>query len=136
MKMNTWTIMLMVLFAGTSLVNAEGMKDSMKGNGMKGDMVAGSMMNRGMMDGKKMGRCSMMQSMMQKTVIATSDGGIIVAAGNKITKYDKDLNVVKEVEQKMDMESMQKMMDNMKNMSPTMEKMKASDKTMGEESKK
>ena len=78
----------------------------------------------------------MMQSMMQKTVIATSDGGIIVAAGNKITKYDKDLNVVKEVEQKMDMESMQKMMDNMKNMSPTMEKMKASDKTMGEESKK
>jgi len=63
-----------------------------------------------MMGGKMMGTCPMMQSMMQKQVVATSDGGIIVVGGNKITKYDKDLNVVKEVEQKMDMEGMKKMM--------------------------
>lgn len=75
----------------------------------------------GMMGGKGMkGMCpmmgGMMSSMMGKSMVATSDGGIVVSAGNKITKYDKDLNVVKEVEVKMDMEGMQKnMTDMMKN---------------------
>ncbi|MBP9855607.1 MAG: hypothetical protein KBD53_12130, partial [Candidatus Omnitrophica bacterium] len=90
MKKNAWIIMLVVLFAGASLVNAEGMKDGMKGKGMKGGMMDGGMMGKGMMDGKMMGMCPMMQSMMQKQVVATSDGGIIVVVGNKITKYDKD----------------------------------------------
>ena len=49
-------------------------------------------------------------------MVATSDGGVIVLTGNKLTKYDKDLNVVKEVEIKMDLESMHKqMMDMMQN---------------------
>ena len=64
-------------------------------NGKGKDMMEekGGMM--GMMGGKMMGMCPMMQSMMQKSVVATSDGGIVVVTGNKITKYDKDLNVVK-----------------------------------------
>jgi len=46
--------------------------------------------------------------MMKKMMIATSDGGVIVMAGKKLIKYDKDLNLVKEVEIKMDMEKMMK----------------------------
>lgn len=79
-------------------------KDMMGGKGMM--MEKGSMM-KGMM-GKGMMMHEMMEHgmMMDKKVIATSDGGIIVVVGNKIQKYDKDLNLVKEVEIKMDMEQM------------------------------
>lgn len=58
--------------------------------------------------------CGMMQSKMNKEMVATGDGGVIVMAGNKLLKYDKNLNLVKEAEIKMDMECMKKMMD-MKN---------------------
>jgi hypothetical protein len=118
MKKNAWIIMLVVLLAGASLVYAEGMKGDMMGKGMKGGM-----MGKGMMDGKMMGMCPMMKSMMERSVVATSDGGVIVVMGNKLTKYDKDLNVVKEVELKMDMDGMQKMMENMKGMCPMMKSM-------------
>lgn len=124
MKKIAWIIMLVVLFAGTSLVFAEGKKEGMKGK----EMVGGGMMKGDKMDkgGKMTGMMEMnhmmMQSMMQKQVVATEDGGIIVVAGNKLTKYDKDLNVVKEVELKMDMEGMQKMMEHMKGMCPMMDK--------------
>jgi len=37
---------------------------------------------------------------MQKQMVAANDGGVIVLAGNKLLKYDKDLNLVKEVEVK------------------------------------
>ncbi len=58
----------------------------------------------------------MMQTkmMMEKSVVATSDGGVVIVTGNKMTKYDKDLNVVKEVEMKMDMEAMEKNMKEMR----------------------
>lgn len=36
----------------------------------------------------------------QPTMIATSDGGVIVLSGPKLAKYDKDLNLIKEVELK------------------------------------
>jgi hypothetical protein len=48
----------------------------------------------------------MMGHMMTKQMVATSDGGVIVLVGNKIIKYDKNLNLVKETEIKMDMEGM------------------------------
>ena len=69
-------------------------------------------MGKGMMDGKMMGmmKHGMMMKMMEKNVVATSDGGIVIVAGNKVTKYDKNLNLVKEVELKNDMEGMKKMM--------------------------
>lgn len=120
MKKNTWIIMLIVLLAGSSLVYAEGMKGGMMGKGM---------MDGDMMGGKMMGMCPMMKSMMERSVVATSDGGVVVVMGNKLTKYDKDLNVVKEIELKMDMEGMQKMMENMKGMCPMMKGM------MGKEEK-
>lgn len=35
--------------------------------------------------------------LMEKPALATGDGGIVVQWGNRLVKYDKDLNVVKEV---------------------------------------
>ena len=36
--------------------------------------------------------------MSSKTVVATSDGGIVIVEGNKVTKLDSNLSVVKSVE--------------------------------------
>lgn len=77
------------------------------------EMKQGAMMEKGMMEhGKMMERCKMtgMCPMMHLSLVATSDGGVIVLAGNKLQKFDKDLMLQKEVEIKMDMESMKKMM--------------------------
>jgi len=66
------------------------------------------------------GMVMQMMGVMQKQMVATNDGGVIVLAGNKLLKYDKDLNLVKEVELKTDVElkmdvgSMQEMMKTMK----------------------
>lgn len=48
----------------------------------------------------------MMGAMRSGQMIATSDGGVIVMMGNKLYKYDKDLNLKKEVEIKIDMKGM------------------------------
>ncbi len=79
------------------------------------EMGKGMGMGKGMEMGKGMGcDCGKMCMMMQKQMIATSDGGVIVLAGNKLYKYDKNLNLVKEAEIKMDVEGMKKMMGQMK----------------------
>ncbi|MGE0269407.1 MAG: hypothetical protein AB7S78_13235 [Candidatus Omnitrophota bacterium] len=113
MKKNVLIFMAVVLFAASGLVYAQEMKGGMMGSGMMG---------KGMMDGKMMGMHSMMMKMMDRNVVATSDGGIVIVSGNKVAKFDKDLNLVKEVELKMDTEGMRKMMDNMKNICPMMGK--------------
>ena len=42
--------------------------------------------------------CKMMcRSAMKKALVATSDGGVILMAGCKLIKFDKDLNKVKEI---------------------------------------
>ena len=70
--------------------------------------------------------CPMMcKSMMEKTLVATDDGGVILMAGCKLIKFDKDLNKVKEVPIEIDMKAMQdKMQEIMKNcpMCPMMQK--------------
>ena len=99
-----------VIFLTVSVVFAQGMKEM---GGSKG-----AMMDKGMM-----GMHGMMMKMMEKSVVATPDGGIVVVMGNKLTKYDKDLNVVKEVELRMDMEGMQKMMSDMMEKCPMMKGM-------------
>jgi hypothetical protein len=68
-------------------------------------------MKCGMMD-----KGGMMMKMMEKSVVATSDGGVVIVSMNKITKYDKDLKLVKEVELKM------QEMGDMKKMCPMMGK--------------
>gem|GEM_PF-1857964 len=89
------------------------MKEQMMGEQGMREMPGMHGKMKGMHQG--MGMCPMMK-MMERSVVATSDGGVIVLAGNKLVKYDKDLNVLKEVEIKVDMAAMQKdMMEMMKN---------------------
>jgi hypothetical protein len=75
------------------------------GNEMQKRMMDRSQMDkRGMMPGMHpgmMGNCSM---------VATPEGGVIVMMGNKLIKYDKDLNMVKEVEIKIDWQAGKKSM--------------------------
>ena len=47
--------------------------------------------------GGMMPQKGMMQGM-EKSIVASNDGGVIVLAGHKLYKYDKNLNLVKEVE--------------------------------------
>ncbi|MBN2097531.1 MAG: hypothetical protein JW714_03515 [Candidatus Omnitrophica bacterium] len=56
--------------------------------------------------------------MMGKQMVASDDGGVIVMVGNKLLKYDRDLNLKKEVEIKLNPEAMQKMMMQMKESCP------------------
>ncbi len=56
----------------------------------------------------------MMKMMMPKSIVASGDGSVIVMVGNKLLKYDKDLNLVKEAQIKVDVESMEKMMEEMR----------------------
>ena len=114
MKKFTYVIVVIAVVLVTRFAFAEEMKDSMMGKGMmgKGMMADKGMMMQGMM----------MHAMMNKSMVATSDGGVIVMAGNTLTKYDKDLNAVKEVDIKMNMDSMQKMMTDMMEKGPMMGK--------------
>ena len=52
---------------------------------------------------------ALMYKMIEPARIVPSGDGIIAAFGNKIIKYDKDLNVVKEVNLDLDMDAMQKL---------------------------
>jgi hypothetical protein len=63
--------------------------------------------------------CHMNKTMMdEKKLVATQDGGIVLMMYNKLIKYDAGMNVVKEVEIKMDMEAMKKSMEEMKKNCP------------------
>ena len=69
--------------------------------------------------------CHMNKSMMmgERKLVATQDGGAILIIGNKLIKYDAQMNIVKEVEIKMDMEAMKKSMEEMKANCPMCSKM-------------
>ncbi len=83
--------------------------------------VATEQMKEKQMQNERMAGMAMkMMGSMQKQMVATNDGGVIILVGNKLLKYDKDLNLVKEVEVqaeaglKIDVGSMQDMMKSMK----------------------
>ena len=117
-------VILAVSFSGIAL--AGGDKDCEMGRQCKS--MFGNMF--GPKDkGMEMGRCMcpmhkmMVRRVMDREIIATYDGGIAVVLGNKITKYDKDMNLIKEVEIKIDMDVMKKSMEEMKRNCPMCSKM-------------
>ena len=70
--------------------NALQPRDEAPKQGMRQEAAQGGMKGKGM---------GMMMGMHQKpTVTATSDGGIVVLNGDKISKYDAQLNLIKTVE--------------------------------------
>src|SRR3989338_4064213 len=120
-KLTYFIIMGMAVCLSASFVFAEGMKGAMKKEGMEGK---GMMMGKGMMT-------------RSPAMVASSDGGVIVLSGNKLYKYDKNLNLVKEAEIKTEMGCMGGMrggmgMGGMKKMCPMCAKMKGKDDTIDE----
>ena len=87
----------------------------MDSNDMKKDKMWG---NKEMMERREMmGMHPMPGTMCSGSLAASEDGGAFVLMGNKLCKYDKDLNLVKEIEIKMDWEKMNKtMMEHQKKM--------------------
>lgn len=81
-----------------------------------GQPPAGGGMGRGMMQGQGGMMCPMCGAMggamMQKSLVQV-EGGVIVAIGNKLIKYDGDLNKVKEVTLDLDISGMQQAMQQM-----------------------
>jgi hypothetical protein len=110
-----------VILSAISLFVVTGVSSLSFAQGIDEKMVDQPAMGKDMMTKEKMmEKCPMhgmmMKGMMEKSIIATADGGVFVLVGNKLIKYDKDLNLVKEVEIKIDMEAMKKnMMEMMKN---------------------
>jgi len=92
----------------------------------KGPMGEGTIMHK-MDPNCPMGSCpmcsAMCKAMMEKALVATEDGGVILLAGCKLIKYDKDLNKVKEIELEMDPAAMQKKMQSMMMSCPMCKKM-------------
>ncbi len=83
--------------------------------GMSGMGQGGMKMSlEGMMDSSSMSCMMMMHFMKPIFAFSTEDGGFVVIVGNKIMKYDKEANLKKEIELKMDTAAMNKMMMQMK----------------------
>ena len=78
-----------------------------KPSGMQGMTEKGQMMRMCPM------HRTMIGSIMSISIAPTEDGGVIVLAGDKLIKYDKDLNLVKEVQVAFDTESAEKKMCSM-----------------------
>lgn len=72
---------------------------------MPPDMEHGGGMGMGSRS-SMMNSMMMMQVMREKSIVSTSDGGVLVVIGNQMMKYDKDLNLVKEAELKIDMDKL------------------------------
>ena len=102
------SIFVCALFLGgvASAEDKAGMMDEKMKEGMATDKMECPVMGSGGMSGDPMmgGMMKMhMRGMMEKTsMVSSNDGGVIVMMGNKLYKYDKDLNLVKEMELKMD----------------------------------
>ena len=65
----------------------------------------------------------MMKKMMSGQMVATKDGGVVVMMGNRLLKYDKDLNLKKEVKIRLDCSAMHKKMQRKEKCKKHQEKM-------------
>ena len=66
---------------------------------------------------------TMMKNMTKIDVVGMEDGGVVVLMGDKLVKYDKDLNQEKEVTLKMDMEHVKSTMQDQMKDCPMRQKM-------------
>ncbi len=103
------TMLLAVLtfsvFCSVSFAQQADPSDTTNGGQMQ---CPGHGMAPGQCMGQGMGACAMM---LRPQVIPTSDGGVIVLMGNKMIKYDKNLNRKQEVNIQLSQQEMQTMIN-------------------------
>jgi heme/copper-type cytochrome/quinol oxidase subunit 4 len=104
-KMKTTTTFVIVILLAVGIAYIAFAAD--ESSAMMSKTEGKHMMGKGMMGCPI--HMMMCEHMMKKEIISTGDGGVIVMACNKLYKYDKDLNLVKEVELKIDQEMKEKM---------------------------
>ncbi len=114
MKKATVMVTVLTALVGISVASLSFAEDAMGKDGK------GMMMGKKCMMGKGMTGCMMTKGMMDKTVTPTSDGGVVVLAGNQLFKYDKGLTLVNKADVPVDMGMMQKDMMGMMKMCPMM----------------
>ncbi len=87
-----------IFLVALSVILISGMAFAQEAEKEEMPMGMGMGMGRGM-GGMGMGMGKMCPPMMETSqMVATGEGGVIVLAGNKLMKYDADLNLVKEAE--------------------------------------
>lgn len=98
----------------------------MQGGGMGGGMMGGPM-GRGIMHGHGGGPCIgclvACAAMVMPQVTATSDGGVVVAVGGKLVKYDASLRKVAETNINIDWTQVQQRIEQMIQNCPTHRRM-------------
>jgi mono/diheme cytochrome c family protein len=101
---------------GSNMQGRGMMGGGMQGRGMMGGSMQGNMMGGGMQGRGMMGAGMMGLMMRSSSLVATSDGGIIALMGNELSKYDQDLNLIKQVEINFNWDNWQKTMMQHRNM--------------------
>ena len=130
MRHGTMTLALVLFVAlGTVMTGIAGQhgggmrKGKMMHRGGKTEAKGESMMGGGMMGG----------GMMRRQVVPTEDGGIVILMGDKIVKYDKNLNMVNETEIEIDEDEMMRMMKKRHRMQKKCRKMMEGDEEYEED---
>ena len=121
MKKTIAVMSVVMLVAGGALVaRAQDAPEGMRAMQAEGKM---HMMGGKKMEGCARGGCPMcgkMKGMMRPSMVATSDGGVVVMIGTQLTKYDKNLKEVAKVQVEMDVAAMQAQMKTMMKDCPMM----------------
>jgi hypothetical protein len=94
MKKILFAVVVLSLLISVPVFAEEAKKEEMPGMSMGKPMGMPPMPGMEKMCASMMGKAQM---------VATDEGGVIVLAGNKLLKYDSDLNLAKEVELPMPM---------------------------------
>lgn len=97
MKRLTFVVVLLALLFSISLVSFAQDIEPMMGKERSEPMKDMRLMHK------------MMKYKMGKSLVATKDGGVVVLIGKKLLKYDKNLNLKKEVEIKLDTQERKQM---------------------------
>lgn len=114
-KLTIIAIVMAFILTSVSICFAQASDDQ---TGKMGTMMSGKDMmgHQGMSDQDMMGRDHMGKGMMSNSMVATQDGGVVVMIGNRLYKYDQNLNLKKETEIPVDYEGLKGMMMKMENM--------------------
>ncbi len=93
----TAILFALIFTAACSFAAAEEQQDAQQPDAQRSEMPQDG---PGMMGGGRMGMKGGPMMSIHPTLVATSDGGVVVLMGKKLVKYDRDLELVKEVELK------------------------------------
>jgi hypothetical protein len=128
------TAMVLVVVLGTYALFAQPADSPQRGSGMgRGGMMGRGMMQGGGADGMGCPGCAAMcGAMMQESIMATDDGGVIVAVAGKLIKYDARLQKVNEANIDVDWTAMHQRMRQMMQNCPMMQQMMKQQQEQGQ----